>query len=165
MSTRGWGPGHFDGHLWIHGANLEIQPIEIRERVRTLVERNHGTVTFAGPYKRSELGKLMAGIDWIVVPSIFEETGPLVILEAFLYGRPVICSDFGGMAEKVTNDVNGLHFKRGDSQYLAKTMLRAVETPGLWNELRKGIPSKPPRWMKDHVAVLSQLYERLLANP
>ena len=109
-------------------------------------------MTFAGPYDRAELGKLMAEIDWVVVPSIWWETGPLVVMEAFQHGRPVICSDIGGMSEKVTDGVNGLHFRRRDAAHLAETMLHAAETPGLWDELRAGIPADPPRWMHDHVA-------------
>ena len=46
-----------------------------------------------------------------VVPSLWWENSPLVIQEAFHFGRPVICSDIGGMAEKVTDGVNGLHFR------------------------------------------------------
>ena len=34
-----------------------------------------------------------------------------MIQEAFHFGRPVICSDIGGMAEKVTHGVDGLHFR------------------------------------------------------
>ena len=56
----------------------------------------------------------MAEIDWVVVPSIWWENSPLVIQEAFLHGRPVICSDIGGMAEKVRHGVDGLHFRVGD---------------------------------------------------
>ncbi len=76
----------------------------------------------------------------MVVPSIWWETGPLVVWEAFQHGRPVICSDIGGMSEKVTDGVNGLHFRRGDADDLAETMLRAAETPGLWEQLHAGIP-------------------------
>ena len=43
----------------------------------------------------------MRATDWVVIPSIWWETGPLVALEAFQNGRPVICSDIGGMSEKV----------------------------------------------------------------
>jgi glycosyltransferase involved in cell wall biosynthesis len=154
----------FDGHLWVYGANLEIQPIEFRERVSALSDGSRKNITFAGPYERSELGKLMAGIDWVVVPSIWWETGPIVVMEAFQYGRPVICSDIGGMSEKVVHGVSGLHFGRRDSEHLADTMLRAAETPGLWNELRAGIPADPPRWMDDHVQILKDLYSRLLTG-
>jgi glycosyltransferase involved in cell wall biosynthesis len=154
----------FDGHLTIYGANLEIQPIEFRKRFDALFDADSGVVKFAGPYERSRLAGLMAGIDWVVVPSIWWETGPIVVMEAFQYGRPVICSDIGGMSEKVTDGVNGLHFRRKDPEQLAEAMQRAAETPGLWEELRAGIPAEPPRWMDDHVAILSDLYRRLLAE-
>ena len=59
------------------------------------------TSRFAGPYRRGDVPRLMAEIDWVVVPSRWWENSPLVIQEAFMHGRPVICSDIGGMAEKV----------------------------------------------------------------
>jgi glycosyltransferase involved in cell wall biosynthesis len=153
-----------DAHLWIHGANLEIQPIEFRDRVRALSDGSRENITFSGPYERHELGKLMAEIDWVVVPSIWWETGPIVVMEAFQHGRPVICSDIGGMSEKVVDRVNGLHFRRRDAAHLAETMLDAAETPGLWDELQAGIPVDPPRWMSDHVDILTALYSRLLGE-
>ncbi len=86
----------------------------------------------------------MANVDWVVVPSIWWETGPLVVMEAFQYGRPVICSDIGGMSKRVTDGVNGLHFRRRDAEDLARKMQRAAETPGLWDELRNEHPAGPP---------------------
>jgi glycosyltransferase involved in cell wall biosynthesis len=155
---------YFDGQLWVHGANLEIQPVEFRERVSALTDSSRRNLTFAGPYQRSDLAKLMADIDWVVVPSIWWETGPIVVMEAFQYGRPVICSDIGGMSEKVSNGINGLHFRRRDAEDLAETMLRAAETPGLWEKLKEGIPPNPPRPMDDHVEILQALYRRLLST-
>jgi glycosyltransferase involved in cell wall biosynthesis len=155
---------YFDGHLWVYGANLEIQPIEFRERVGALADGSRRNITFAGAYQRSELGKLMAEIDWVVVPSIWWETGPIVVMEAFQYRRPVICSDIGGMSEKVIDGVNGVHFRRRDAEDLAETLLRVAETPGLWEELKAGIPPTPPRWMDEHVEILRTFYTRLLAG-
>jgi len=152
----------FDGHLTVFGANLEIQPIEFIEQVEARLKGALANVTFAGPYDRADLGKLMAGIDWVIVPSIWWETGPLVVMEAFQYGRPVICSDIGGMSKRVTDGVNGLHFRRRDPIDLARKITHAAETPGLWGELRKGIPPEPPRWMHDHIRILTGHYRRLL---
>jgi glycosyltransferase involved in cell wall biosynthesis len=104
----------------------------------------------------------MARIDWVVVPSIWWENSPLVIQEAFLHGRPVICSDIGGMAEKVADDIDGLHFRRGDAEHLATVMQRAVEAPGLWERLRAGI--RPVHRMDDHVVWLSSLYRELMSE-
>jgi glycosyltransferase involved in cell wall biosynthesis len=155
----------FDGHLWIFGANLQIQAPDFREQIRDLLSNDKQNVTMPGPYERSRLAKLMAGIDWVIVPSIWWETGPIVAMEAFQYGRPVICSDVGGMSEKVTDGVNGLHFRRRDPDHLAEVMQRAAETPGLWDELRAGIPTEPFRSMEDHVEHLREIYQRLLAEP
>ena len=152
----------FDGHLWIHGANLEVQAQEFQDRMMPLLEETSETVTVAGSYTRSQLAKLMARVDWVVVPSIWWENSPLVIQEAFLHDRPVICSDIGGMAEKVADGVSGLHFRRGDAEQLAETIRRAAETPGLWDELRSGIPEVHS--MDQHVARLSDLYGELMSK-
>ena len=110
----------------------------------------------------ADIAKLMARVDWVVIPSIWWETGPLTVGEAFQHGRPVICSDMGGMSEKVTDGVNGLYFRRGDADELADVIERAATTPGLWEELRRGIPAVPT--MREHVASLSSHYRRLLAS-
>ena len=64
------------------------------------------------------------------------------------------------MAEKVTQGVNGLHFSVGDPRSLANVIRTAVTTPGLWDELREGIP--PVYGMEEHVASLSSTYSELL---
>jgi glycosyltransferase involved in cell wall biosynthesis len=152
----------FDGELVIHGANLQIQAIEFRERISALLDSGRDNVSVPGAYERSDLNKLMQGIDWVIVPSIWWETGPMVVPEAFQYGRPVICSDIGGMSEKVTDGVNGLHFRRRDPHHLADVMRHAAETPGLWEQLQAGIPREPFRSMRDHVDTLARVYGRLL---
>src|SRR5205823_14689536 len=103
-----------DAHLWLYGANLELQRGAFQDEIRSLLAEMQDKVTLAGRYDRADLPRLMANIDWVVVPSIWWENSPLVIQEAFAHGRPIICSDIGGMAEKVTHDVNGLHFRVGD---------------------------------------------------
>ncbi len=104
----------------------------------------------------------MMATDWTVVPSIWWETGPLVVPESFQHGRPVICSDIGGMSEKVRHGVSGLHFDVGDPDDLAATLKTAAETPGLWSKLQAGIP--PVYEMTDHVQVVTDIYRRLLES-
>lgn len=149
-------------HLWIHGANLDLQSTEFQSEFNTKLAKCDGNVTVVGKYQPESLGRHMSGVDWVVVPSIWWENSPLVIQEAFLFGRPVICSDIGGMAEKVTHGVNGLHFYARDPVSLARTIRRATETPGLWQSLRQGIPKV--HTMGEHVANLSSLYRDLLTE-
>ncbi len=149
-----------DAHLWLYGANLDLQTEEFQGEVRTLLEKLDRTVTYAGAYDREELPALMADIDWVVVPSLWWENSPLVIQEAFLHGRPVICSDIGGMAEKVADGINGMHFRAGDAFSLARALRRATTDRELWAELRRGISDV--HTMDDHVANLVEAYRELL---
>ena len=146
--------------LRIHGANLDLQEHAFRDKFDRLLDETRDRVTLVGSYKHDRLSELMAGVDWVVVPSIWWENSPLVIQEAFAHGKPVICSDIGGMAEKVTDGVSGLHFRVGDSLSLANAIRRAVDSPALWDALRAGIPRV--HTMDDHVPVVVGMYERLL---
>jgi glycosyltransferase involved in cell wall biosynthesis len=145
--------------LRLHGANLDLQEHRFRDEIAALLAATPN-VTDAGPYPPGQAAEMMAAVDWVVVPSVWWENSPLVIQEAFAAGRPVICSDIGGMAEKVADGVNGLHFRVGDPEDLAATIRRAVDTPGLWDHLRQGIPR--PHAMPDHAEVLTAAYESLL---
>jgi glycosyltransferase involved in cell wall biosynthesis len=152
-----------DIHLWLHGANLAPQPQAFQERFTELLGKTGGSVTFAGGYDHGNLARHMANVDWVVVPSLWWENSPLVIHEAFQYGRPVICSSIGGMAEKVTHGVNGIHVRPGDAVSLAEAIRYAVTKPGMWEQLKAGIP--PVYSMDEHVASLSATYRQLLARP
>lgn len=154
------GDDECDARLWLHGANLELQPGEFRNKFESLIEETGQNVTLVGRYDHADLPGLMANVDWVVVPSIWWENSPLVIQEAFLHGRPVICSDIGGMAEKVADGVNGLHFRAGDPRSLAQTISRAASTPGLWETLHDGTPEIYK--IEDSVAVLTGVYRTLL---
>jgi len=134
-------------HLWVHGPNRPVAKA--------------ANTTVVARYARDEISRLMADIDWVVVPSIWWESSPLVIQEAFQHGRPVICSDIGGMAERVADGVDGLHFRAGDEHRLAETIRRAVETEGLWDRLVAGIPAVYR--IEDAIDELGSLYSGLLA--
>ena len=114
-----------------------------------------------GAYARDEHPTLIADVDWVVVPSVWWENAPLVIQEAFAHGRPVICSNVGGMAESVRNDTDGLHFARGDARSLSQTMRRAIEQPGLWQQLVDGIV--PPRTIQETADEHLALYTTLIS--
>src|SRR5207247_10243662 len=122
-------------------AKLEIQPQAVQDECGELLADTGRNVTLAGRFEHADLPRLLANVDWVVVPSSWWENSPLVIQEAFLHGRPVICGDIGGMAEKVKDGINGLHFVARDPRSLARTLERAVASPELWNSLRRGIPS------------------------
>jgi glycosyltransferase involved in cell wall biosynthesis len=128
-----------DAQLMIFGGNLERQPKPFQEKIEKLVERAGRRVRFYGAYQNSEMPRLMQAIDWTIIPSIWWENSPIVIQESFFHGRPMICSNIGGMAEKITDGVDGLHFRVGSSEDLVDRMVEALTDPALWDRLRASI--------------------------
>lgn len=153
---------HPDIQLTIHGSNLQLQSDAFQADFKRLLDEADDAVTFKGAYEPTDLPRLMRDVDWVVVPSIWWENAPLVIQEAWMHRRPVICSDIGGMAEHVTDGLNGIHFKAQDPDALAQALIRASSTPGLWDQLRAGIPTVPST--TDAVQAHETIYRELLAN-
>ena len=111
-------------HLDIHGAGLATQTREFQQAFDTALTEVGDCAHFHGAYDSAELSNLMSGIDWVVVPSTWWENSPLVIQEALGHGRPVICSDIGGMAEKVRDGEDGYHFQAGNPGSLRDLIAR-----------------------------------------
>jgi glycosyltransferase involved in cell wall biosynthesis len=97
-----------------------------------------GNLTFHGRYDGRKVIELMQGMDWIVVPSIWWENSPVVIEEALIAGRPIICSNIGGMAEKVDDGRFGVHFEVGNAADLSATIARCCGNSELWRKLAAG---------------------------
>jgi glycosyltransferase involved in cell wall biosynthesis len=104
----------------------------------------------------------MREVDWTIVPSTWWENAPVVIQEAFFHGRPVIASNIGGMAEKVRDGIDGLHFHVSNPESLAATMTDAIRDPGLWDRLHRGI--RPPTSAALAAAQHADLFARLIAR-
>ena len=130
--------------LDIFGSALKNQTPEFQEKIEKLLKKGKDIVHLHGPYEPEEMGRLMEEVDWVVMGSIWWENSPLVIQEAYKFGRPVICPDIGGMAEKVKPGVGGLHYRARDSVSLASVINRIVEDPGLFDALYKSLPAYPP---------------------
>jgi len=126
--------------LDIFGSGLENQTPQFQEKVWTLINRNTKFIRLHGAYEQEELGRLMANIDWVIMGSVWWENSPLVIQEAFKYGRPMIVSNIGGMAEKVKDGVDGLHFRAGSGLDLAAKIENIVNQPSIWPEMHENLP-------------------------
>ncbi len=156
-----WG----DGILYIFGGNLEHQPEEFQAQIKELFRLSGRRLRFMGSYKSADLPHLMREVDWTIVPSTWWENAPVVIQEAFHHRRPIIASDIGGMAEKVRDGIDGLHFRVSNPESLAEAMARAME-PALWDRLHAGIrpPTGAYESARQHAALFDKILDRR-ANP
>lgn len=158
IPDREWGR---DAALYVFGGNLEVQPESFQQEFRKLVVAAGRRVRFFGSYKSEEMPRLMQEVDWVVTPSTWWENSPVVIQEAFFHGRPMICSDIGGMAEKVRDNVTGLHFRAGSVESLVDRLSEAMRSPTLWDRLRRQI--QPPLGAGAAAQQHANMYEALIA--
>lgn len=139
----------------IHG-NIVGQEAGFADRFRDAVA-THACLEYVGPYENNNVGRLMQLCDYVLVPSTWWENSPVVIQEAFQADRPVICTGIGGMAEKVPDDVAGLHFRVGDPHDLMRVLARA-SAPDVHGRLRAGLPrvSDTRRMAEEYLAAFAR---------
>ena len=87
------------------------------------------TVELLGRQTKEQVFEAMKRAQFLVMPSVWYEGFPMVIVEAFAHGLPVVCSRLGGMAEVVEDGVTGLHFEPGDAADLADKVAQLSADP------------------------------------
>ena len=87
--------------------------------------------------------RIEAGADAFVMPSRFEPCG-LNQMYSLRYGTPPVVRATGGLADTVTDGVNGFVFAEADSDSLLATLRRAI---ALWHDR--------PRWRRLQLAGMS----------
>jgi glycosyltransferase involved in cell wall biosynthesis len=98
-------------------------------------------VRFAPAVTTADVPALLAGYDVLCCPSICLEGGPTVAIEAYGVGTPVIGSRIGGLAELVTDGVNGRLTPPGDVAALARVLREIAADPtGTVDTWRRALP-------------------------
>jgi glycosyltransferase involved in cell wall biosynthesis len=133
----------------------EIEAFRAAEQELPVEDKN---VVFNGSYSVDQLPQRMARIDWCIVPSVWWEIFGLVISEAWMFKRPIIASNVGGPAERITHDKDGLLFDVADVNSLAQAIRRACTEVGLWQRLVDGIT--PPATEQDMAKGFLSVYKK-----
>lgn len=98
----------------------------------------------------------VATFDAVVVPSEWLETGPLVIYEAFAAGVPVLGSNLGGIAELVSDRVNGRLLTPGDAEGWATAITEIADNRELIKYWQQNLPSV--RTMREVALDMRRIY-------
>lgn len=144
----------------IHG-DYTNQPPEFQEDFLTRLAKSGANVRFHGAYDNQRVDALMRTNDVVVLPSIWWENSPVVIQEARRNRVPIICSNIGGMAEKVQPGTDGWHFNVGSAPELAAMLRDLAAAPGRVANMRATI--RPPAPSREGVAEHLAAYEGLFA--
>lgn len=124
-------------------------------------------VTFAGALAPAEVREQLANSLCLVVPSIWYEGFPLVVIEALEAGVPVVASRIGSLAEVVRHEVNGLLFDPGDPRSLRAAVTRLSNDSALLATLSRGAREDYKRnyTPQRNLEKLLCIYTEALENP
>lgn len=92
------------------------------------------SVTFTRFIHNDDVRLLLAATDVLVLPSLYEEFGS-VILEGMAAGVPVVACDVSGIPSTIRNDQNGLLTRPGDAAALAVAIDRVLTDRTLTSRL------------------------------
>jgi glycosyltransferase involved in cell wall biosynthesis len=122
----------------------------------------HPGIRFNGLLARGALWETLAGLDALIMPTLWYEGSPAIIREAFAAGLPIIGSDLGATGSMVRHGVDGLLFAAGDAAALGRALGELVGQPERLARLRAGIG--PVRVVADHVAQIDEVYAAALGG-
>lgn len=106
-------------------------------------------ITFHGPFRREELGAVLGQLQVLVVPSLWRENTPFVVLEGRAAGLELVVSDLGGMTECVPAG-RGRAFAVGDATALRAALEQAIAAVrargGIRLPVDRSIPAIGAQW-------------------
>ena len=118
-----------------------------------------------GLQNAKQISALMQQAAFLVLPSEWYEGFPLVLVEAFAHGLPVLASNLGSMADIIKDDETGLLFTPGDAEDLASKAKWLLENPlkaqALGNNARRTFLEKYTA--EQNYAELIAIYEDAMA--
>lgn len=123
----------------VGGADPVVQE-EVAREVAAAKAAGGDRVRFHGRFGHDRLGAIHAGLDVLVVPSLWQEAYGITVREAHLTGTPLVGSDIAGIAEGIRHDVDGLLFRTGDAGHLAEQLQRLLDDPTLGPRLAAAAP-------------------------
>ena len=99
-----------------------------------------------------------------IVPSEWYEGFPMVILEAYACGTPVLAADIGSLSEVVKEGVTGYRFRSGDVKDLRDKVLEILSDPTQFERLRDTTRSEflQRYTAKTNIEVVSRIYQDVM---
>lgn len=131
------------------------------EKIRDFIERNQmHQVELRGQCTHEEVLRLLSESKALLMPTLWYEGQPMVIMEAYAVGTPVIASDIGNSGNMVLPGVSGMKFTCGDAQDLRKAVTKLENIKG-WDT--RSLYEKMYSVEKNYM-ILQDIYKKVQGN-
>lgn len=123
---------------WIRrSTDIQLKIVGDGPDLPALLERvgDHSAIDLAGRLPPGDVLHAMGEAPALVVPSMWYEGFPRVIVEAFARGTPVVTYDIGTQGDVVEHGETGLICRLGDADSMVKSCLQLIEDPEMRTRL------------------------------
>lgn len=118
-------------------------------------------VTFHGAYDQGQLEQIAEHLDLAVVPSVWEDCAPLVVLELHAMRLPVIGARIGGIPDFISEGVDGLLYDSADPKTLVAALKFICRQPAVLRGMRENL-RQPVHSFVGYMDHLEKIYQALL---
>jgi glycosyltransferase involved in cell wall biosynthesis len=124
-----------------------------------------GSIAYLGRLERARVHAELRRALAAVLPSIWFEGFPLVVVEAYAAGTPIIASRIGSLAEIIEDRVTGLLVQPGDASDLAASVRWAIDHPVEMHQMGINARQRYEAQFRGaaHLAALLEAYEGVIA--
>lgn len=138
---------------------------EYEYQIRSLADRLQLTGAIDWRGFSSNVNAELERMDLFVLPSLFGEGLPMVILEAMAAGTPVIGTWVEGVPEAIRDGVDGVIASPGDAEDLARAISRFMHGQADWQAVRASAHARQAEQFSDRsmAAGVARVYRGVLS--
>lgn len=117
------------------------------EEMKSKADKMKDRVVFTGFVEYSQIPKLYAIADVVVIPSMWDDPAPLTVIESLTAGKALITTDSGGIPEYATEE-SSIILKRDESlvDNLASSITTVINDSSKRNHMEKAAGELTKNW-------------------
>lgn len=144
--------GRNNANLHFVGGGPDLE--NLREETRSL-----SNIYVHGFMRDEDLTNMYSSANITVEPTIFPEDNPLVIIESFAFGTPVVASRINGIPDVIINGINGRLFEPGNSSELGDILRDLIDNRDKLEEMEAGaLKSAEDYRLRKRIRILTEIY-------
>lgn len=121
----------------VEGTDIKLKIAGQGPLFNEIKNKNLKNIELLGHISKEKVKQLLAGCQFLVLPTLMYENNPIAVIEAMACAKPIIGSNIGGIPELVKDNYNGFIFESENSDELKEKILKLYNNNDLNKQFSK----------------------------